>query len=93
VPSPILVPSEYGELIIPTVFDMPIFDNRLEIAPNTYARHESSLFWKKQKQNVGSVNTTEEHLLVCINVNIIGKHSTPEILFICTRTCTKLSLI
>lgn len=35
VPSPILVPSEYGELIIPIVFEMPIFDNRLEMAPNT----------------------------------------------------------
>lgn len=35
VPSPILVPSEYGEVIIPTVFEMPIFDNRLEMAPNT----------------------------------------------------------
>ena len=33
------------------------------------------------KQNVGSVSTTEEHLLVCINVSIIGKHSKPEILF------------
>uniref|UniRef100_A0A0A9EDM0 Uncharacterized protein n=1 Tax=Arundo donax TaxID=35708 RepID=A0A0A9EDM0_ARUDO len=34
VPNPILVPSEYGEPIISTVFDMPIFDKRLEMAPN-----------------------------------------------------------
>jgi hypothetical protein len=48
VPSPELFPSEYGEPIIPTVLDMPIFDSRLEMAPNIYARQESSLFWKKQ---------------------------------------------
>jgi hypothetical protein len=48
VPSSELFPSEYGEPIIPTVLDMPIFDSRLEMAPNIYARQESSVIWENK---------------------------------------------
>lgn len=47
---PILVTGEHDDPTIPVVFEIPISDNRLQMAVNVYARQVSSLCYTLEEQ-------------------------------------------